>query len=172
MPVGHWFLTIQVFYSSLLHGFIKGKFLLKLTEKMKINHFIIHITFHPMSIIILAKLTSQAILYNVHLKILHYTPMITSLLRDQIKMRNHNDVNLNQPPTGSCIPSGIVLVACCTSMSPDEYDVTSCAKSLADSGETGVVNSADLSSASAVSSGGGGGKSWSELGYTSKYWKK
>ena len=44
-------------------------------------------------------------------------------------------------------------------MSPDEYDVTSCAISLGDSGDTGVGNSTDWSSIMFISSGGGGGKS-------------
>ena len=55
-------------------------------------------------------------------------------------------------------------------MSPDEYDVTSCAISLTPSGETGVGNSTDIdwSSPIAISSGGGGGKSVSGLGYISE----
>ena len=82
----------------------------------------------------------------------------------------HYEAFFNQhlPPTGSCIPSAMLLVACCTSISPDEYDVTSCVRSLTVSGETGVGNSADwLSGIVISSSGGGGGKSESGLGYIS-----
>ena len=82
----------------------------------------------------------------------------------------HYETFFNQhlPPTGSCNPSAMLLVACCTSISPDEYDVTSCVRSLTVSGETGVGNSADwLSGIVISSSGGGGGKSESGLGYIS-----